>query len=75
MHSTISLILFFQWSSIPHLFHCPQKGDFNYFGSFHRTEVVRLYFFFRRKRENSSSQIILDVRSGFETSFPRQVEW
>ena len=59
----------------PHLFHCPQKGFFHYFGSFHRTEVVRLYFFIRCKRENSRSQITSDVRSGFKTILPRHLGW
>ena len=54
---------------------CTASGFFNYFGSFHWTEVVRLYFFIRCKRENSSSQIISDVQSGFETILPRHVGW
>ena len=54
----------------PHLFDCPQRGFFNYFGSFCRTEVVRPYFFIRCKRKNSRSQKPLDIWSGFKPYSP-----
>ena len=55
----------------PLLFDCHQKGFFNVFGSFCRTEVVKLYFFIRCKRENSISQKTIKTLVGFKDTIPQ----
>ena len=67
---TISLILFFQWcsKSTP-----VSLSSERFLQLHHRTEVIKLYFFIHCKQENS--QIISDVRLGFETILPRHVGW
>ena len=60
MHSTVSSTLFFQWCFKSTPVSLSSERFLQLLWESHRTEVVRLYFFIRCKRENSSPQIISD---------------